>query len=72
MKKTCAKESIGPDLKEQQQPRNENTAKGERRSSLVKVTQMKKNAGVLTKKTKEKNPKPAVLGRFSKTSSKVQ
>ena len=45
-----------------------------RRNSLIKVAQMKillKNAGALTKKTKEKVPKQTACGRFSRTSSKV-
>ena len=45
-----------------------------RRNSLIKVAQMKillKNAGALTKKTKEKVPKQTAWDRFSRTSSKV-
>ena len=42
-----------------------------RRNSLAKVTQIKKNAAALTKKTKEKIPRQPAWGRFSKTSSKV-
>ena len=42
-----------------------------RRPSLIKVAQMKKNAGFLTKKTKEKVPKQTAWDRFSRTSSKV-
>ena len=45
-----------------------------RRNSLIKVAQMKillKNAGALTKKTKEKVPKQTAWERFSRTSSKV-
>ena len=45
-----------------------------RRNSLIKVAQMKillKNAGALTKKTKEKVPKQTAWERFSRTNSKV-
>ena len=43
-----------------------------RRNSLIKVVKMKKNAGALTKKTKEKAPKQTLFwDRFSRTSSKV-
>ena len=44
------------------------------RNSLIKVARMKillKNAGALTKKTKEKVPKQTAWERFSRTSSKV-
>ena len=42
-----------------------------RRNSLLKVAKMKKSAGFLTKKTKEKVPKQTAWDRFSRTSSKV-
>ena len=42
-----------------------------RRNSLIKVAKMKKSAGFLTKKTKEKVPKQTAWERFSRTSSKV-
>ena len=41
------------------------------RNSLMKVAKMKKNAGALTKKSKEKVPKQMAWDRFSRTSSKV-
>ena len=42
------------------------------RNSLMKVVKVKKNAGALSKKTKEKVPKQMAWGdRFSRTSSKV-
>ena len=41
------------------------------RNSLMKVVKVKKNAGALSKKTKEKVPKQTAWDRFSRTSSKV-
>ena len=43
-----------------------------RRNSLLKVVKMKKNAGALTKKSKEKVPKQTGWDRISRTRSKVK
>ena len=81
---TCEKEAIIDKTDcvevEKEEEKEEETKESEvineevRRNSLIKVAQMKillKNAGALTKKTKEKVPKQTAWDRFSRTSSKV-
>ena len=73
---TCENETLNDntdwvDMGEQETKDSEVIDQEVRRNSLIKVAKMKKSAGFLSKKTKEKVPKQTAWDRFSRTSSKV-